>query len=297
MNLQEIINYTRYQLGNYEKPYYWVDSELVMLANRVINQMCVDGKLLTDDMTPAICDISTVSGTFGYAYDSRILSITSARLVTEELMTLDTKPATAWSVGDTITGQTSLKTCKIVSQISDYTYTVNNRTGVFTLGEILTNGTYTADQSSLCPTFTDHEFSTLEKTTNYELNEHHPQWRTDTADEPTTYIVDNRSGYITLYPCPDDVYIVRLTVSRLPLTEMTTTLMSSQTPEINSRFHNDIINGICAYAYLKHGEKTFNERAAATFMALFKKAISDAKASKMLNDFTPSTLSPAGAFI
>jgi len=297
VTLQEIINYSQYQLGNYEKPYYWVDSELVMYANRVHNQMCTDARLLVDDSTPSVCDISTVANTFSYAYSSLILSITSARLVTEELMTIDTKPSTAWAAGDTISGTSSGKSCIVVSKLTDYTYTVSNRTGNFTLGEVLTNGTYTADQSSLCPRFTDHEFATLEKTTNLEINEHYPNWRTDTAAEPTLYLLDNKTGYITLYPVPDDIYIVRLTAVRLPLVALSTTDMNLQTPEISSRYHDDLINGICAYAYLKHGEKTFNERSAATFMALFKKAISEAKSTKILTEHTPSTIAPARGFI
>jgi hypothetical protein len=296
VNLQEIIDYTRYQLGNYEKPYYWVDAELVMLTNKVINQMCVDGKLLSDDSS-SLCDISTTANTPSYALNPLILSVNAARLVTQELMTIDTAPATAWAVGDTITGATSLKTCTIVSKLTDYTYTVDKRTGAFTLGEVLSNGTYTADQSTLCPRFTDYETTELNKTTNYDINEYIRTWRTDTAGEPTTYLLDNKTGHITLYPTPDQVYIVRLNVMRLPLVAMTTTLMSTQTPELNARYHNDIINGICAYAYLKHGEHTFNEKSAATFMALFKKAIADAKRENLMNGNNPGTQSPAGGFI
>lgn len=71
-----------------------------------------------------------------------------------ELMTLDVAPGGAgWAAGDTITGQSSGQTCIIVSVLTTKTYYVRNRSGAFTLGEILTNGTATADQGAANPTF------------------------------------------------------------------------------------------------------------------------------------------------
>jgi hypothetical protein len=69
-------------------------------------------------------------------------------------MTLDTAPGGAgWSAGNTITGVSSGKTCVIVSKTSGTVYIVTARTGAFTNGEILTNGTDTADQVGNYPTF------------------------------------------------------------------------------------------------------------------------------------------------
>lgn len=71
-----------------------------------------------------------------------------------ELMTLDVAPGGAgWAAGDTITGATSHNTCVIVTKLTSLTYYVNNRSGAFTLGEILSNGTATADQGPANPTF------------------------------------------------------------------------------------------------------------------------------------------------
>lgn len=71
-----------------------------------------------------------------------------------ELMTLDVAPGGAgWSAGDTITGQSSSQTCIVVQVLTTKTYYVRNRSGAFTLGEILTNGTATADQGAANPTF------------------------------------------------------------------------------------------------------------------------------------------------
>lgn len=73
-----------------------------------------------------------------------------------ELMTLDVAPATAWAVGDLITGQTSLKTCTIVHVLATKTFIVKSRSGAFTLGEIVgVTGVAgkLADQGAAYPTF------------------------------------------------------------------------------------------------------------------------------------------------
>ena len=70
-----------------------------------------------------------------------------------ELMTLDVAPGGAgWAAGDTITGQSSGQTCIVVQVLTTTTYYVRNRSGAYTLGEVLTNGTATADQGPANPT-------------------------------------------------------------------------------------------------------------------------------------------------
>lgn len=68
-----------------------------------------------------------------------------------ELLTLDVAPGTAWVAGQTITGQTSTKTAVIVTVLSTTTYIIRNRSGAFTLGEILEVGAATADQGAAHP--------------------------------------------------------------------------------------------------------------------------------------------------
>jgi len=68
-----------------------------------------------------------------------------------ELLTLDVAPATPWLAGQTVTGQTSTKSALIVAVTTTTTYQISGRTGAFTLGEVLTNGTVTADQGAAHP--------------------------------------------------------------------------------------------------------------------------------------------------
>lgn len=74
-----------------------------------------------------------------------------------ELLTLDVAPATPWAVGDLITGQTSAKTARVVLKLTDLTYQIRERSGAFTLGEIIgVTGTPAklADQGAAHPTVT-----------------------------------------------------------------------------------------------------------------------------------------------
>lgn len=76
-----------------------------------------------------------------------------------ELLTLDVAPGGAgWAAGDIVTGQASGETCEIVEVLTTKTYRVKDRSGTYTDGEVLTNGTNTADQGAGYPTFTGDPF-------------------------------------------------------------------------------------------------------------------------------------------
>lgn len=74
-----------------------------------------------------------------------------------EILTLDVAPATDWAVGDLLTGQSSGKTCRAVAKLTALTYQIRERTGVFTLGEVIGvtgTGAKLADQGAAHPTIT-----------------------------------------------------------------------------------------------------------------------------------------------
>jgi hypothetical protein len=77
----------------------------------------------------------------------------SAGLVyNEELLTLDDAATPAgFAPGATITGVTSTKTAVVVSKLTSLTYIIKNRTGAFTLHEVLGDGTNSADQGAANP--------------------------------------------------------------------------------------------------------------------------------------------------
>ncbi len=97
------------------------------------------------------------------------------------------------------------------------------------------------------------------------LQRTYPTWRTDDSDEPFLYVLDKRQGYITVYFAPDSdaTKTLWLTVSRHPLTALSISEPAQQseldaTPEIPTKYHNKLINGILYYCYQKRDEDTYN---------------------------------------
>jgi hypothetical protein len=300
MTLDDIVSYTRKAvLSNGSPPYFWNDDELVLYANEALNIICREARILNDASTGSICNIHTSANVIDYDLSDYILYVKSARLLSSELMTLDVAPATAWAAADTITGATSTKTCTVVEYLTTLTYTVKTRSGEYTLGEILSNGTVTADQGATYPIFTDNSTSgvNLRKTTTIEMNRHNSGWRTATSGSPTQFLLDYRYGYISFYPPPDVVYTIVLSVIRYPSAVLSATSMSSQTPEIPSQYHHAIIDGIAWQAFLKTGDNTFNPQKSQTYYKLFYKQVSDMKINSGMYNANDSTIGPRRGFI
>ena len=71
-----------------------------------------------------------------------------------ELLTIDGGPAPAdFAAGATLTGATSLKTCIVVAKLTSTTYIVKSRSGAFTDGEVISDGTNSIDCGAGFPTF------------------------------------------------------------------------------------------------------------------------------------------------
>jgi hypothetical protein len=145
----------------------------------------------------------------------------------------------------------------------------------------------------------DYKYQEIDKKTTREMDEHYPFWRSTEGDtgEPTKYSLDFNTGYITIHPAPDYNYLLRLSVVRYPITAMTTTSMSTQTPVTDARYHDDIVNGLCSLALLKRGKETFDPQTGAVFKGLFDKAIMQIKIKNLRAESIPSTQGPHGGFI
>lgn len=75
---------------------------------------------------------------------------------TLELLTLDVAPGTDWTTGDTITGASSGTTAKIYNEYgtTGLIWRIYDRSAAFTDGEVISNGTYSADQGTGYPKIT-----------------------------------------------------------------------------------------------------------------------------------------------
>jgi len=82
--------------------------------------------------------------------------------VNTETLTLDVAPATDWAADDIITGQTSAKTCVVVAKVSTLVYTVKDRSGTYTLDEVIgVTGTAAklANQGAANPVFSGSDYT------------------------------------------------------------------------------------------------------------------------------------------
>ena len=306
MTLQDIVDQSRYQAGNFEKPYLWLDNELAFYANNSQTEICRDGKILEDSTTGSVCNMPMVVNQLDYAYNALILYLRSVKIVISELMTIDVAPSSPWAVGATLTGATSHQTCVVVSNYltdsvknpSANYYTIQYRTGEFTLGEVISDGTYPADQGATKPTFADNSVESrfLKKFNKFQMDITQG-WRIAPADRPVNYLVDYNTGLISFFPKPDKIYMMNLSVIRLPLLPFTSTTMSAQTPEISAQWHPDLVHGILSQAFMKKGELTYDEKKAAAHMGLWQRTIAKAKIQNNLFEANESTASPVGGFI
>jgi len=152
-----------------------------------------------------------------------------------ELMTLDVAPSGAgWAIGDTITGATSANTCTVLERITTLTYHIKDRSGAFTLGEILSNGTATADQGAANPVLAAVDTvreQWLRKASEYMVSNFRDRWKGERINEdqaldwPRNGVVV--SGYTLAYDTVPTV--IERACAELALKAKTETLQPDQT--------------------------------------------------------------------
>ena len=118
--------------------------------NEIIRPITITA-MLTDSNVPET-DYTEFAMATTYAVGDRCIVATGL-----EILTLDVAPVDDWVAGDILTGQTSSKTCVAVQKITSLTYYVRERSGTFTLGEIIGvtgEADKLADQGAAHPTIT-----------------------------------------------------------------------------------------------------------------------------------------------
>lgn len=99
-------------------------------------------------------------------------------------------------------------------------------------------------------------------------------WDSATASSgtPKNFIGDLDTGFITLYPRPDAIDTLWLTVVRYPLVQLTSALLD-QKPEIHFKYHFELLDGICGYAYLKQDPETYDPKKAERHLGLWRATV------------------------
>lgn len=96
----------------------------------------------------------------------------------------------------------------------------------------------------------------LTSTSMEALDQSVPTWRTKTG-EPGAYAVDITTGQLDIDRVPTAASNLYLSVSRMPLTEMSRTNLKAS-PSIPRMYHRKLVNGIVARAYQKQDVETMN---------------------------------------
>ena len=99
------------------------------------------------------------------------------------------------------------------------------------------------------------------KDLDYSVN----QWTTRTGT-PEAFVIDSQSNAIRVYPIPVSTDILRLTVSRYPLNELSD---PSDTPEIDEQYHFGLIDWMCHLAYMKQDAETVDLIKSKSFQTFF----------------------------
>lgn len=99
-----------------------------------------------------------------------------------------------------------------------------------------------------------------------DLDRSAPDWEGETG-EPRAYVPDMDTGLFRPYPTPDSTGQVRLTVTRLPLDDMTD---GSNTPEIRPHLHDSLVHWMLYRAYSKQDSEVADPNKAAGYLTLFE---------------------------
>lgn len=91
---------------------------------------------------------------------------------------------------------------------------------------------------------------------------------------PDSYLLDYSGGKLSLTSAPAAVTTesIRLTLSRLPLAELSA---DASSPEIPRQYHRKLFNGIIAAAFLKHDSEVYNPAKAKAHRAEFENDLAE----------------------
>ena len=111
----------------------------------------------------------------------------------------------------------------------------------------------------------------ITKRTAQYMDRYYNGWDMATAGSgtPTCFLEDINTGYIHLVPTPDANDVLWLTVSRLPLLAMDIATPDAS-PEIKSRYHFELLDGILWRAYSKQDTETYDPKKAANHFGLWQ---------------------------
>ena len=274
----------------------WSQTEAYRYANRVVNDICRQARVLRDGTTVTetlATGTITLSGTAGQVDSVAVngVTVTSAAVPFNSTLT-----QTAADLAANITAFTSSPNYSATSALAVVTVSAASGTGstpngyeiaVTCSGGLSATVVDMANGSCLSrlfivagqqhyrkdPRIIDIETGgivldtlgyALEKKSYADFDIDTPTWETDTGD-PERFCMDFTEGYISLNCIPVSADTGRLRIVRLPLRAMSAT---TDSPEIPEEYHDFIPEMMCRYAYDKKDSQTLDPQSAMKYYGM-----------------------------
>ncbi len=257
----DVLSANEWFAGTTHKP-LWPDEALLRHLNTSLNEWCRETGCLRDHLTEAICKIPLLANQHTYRMDPRIVEVhkgyrTNYMVVPKTDDWLDnnvgawrtTTGEVFWLVPDYDMGY--LRTVYYPSTSMGYwagsvTFTAGTKTIAMAGGNF---STYLADGNQVVISGTvDNGTTAIPRTFTVAT----ASVDSFTVDET---VVDEVAASTIIQKVIDTMW---LTVSRLPLNELTIGTIQTASPEIRADYHPYLIHGICREAYSKQDSQTLD---------------------------------------
>ena len=280
--------------------YKWTQQELVNYFIWMLDDIARETSYFKDPITTTITEITLSPGTPDYALSSNIIGIDRVK-VAGEYGYLDKTTANDLAIENEnwrtllqvfgtdiafVEGGASADT--ITSTTTEF-----DDEGLCDDDYIVITGSASNDKTVQIGTVAAH---TLTLSTSYDLVDEAAGdnicLSVMNSDTPSKYLTDYRTGYITLYPCPNEVGKLLLECTVKESTPLTVATLATYTIPIDSSYHVGLIDGVLSLAFLKSGPSTFNAEKAAMHGGRYKRLLSRIKLDLAELRNTSDSLSP-----
>ena len=281
MNLQEIINLTRKRLGDdrgIDSKRLWQDWEIVAYANDAEREIARELELLKDSDTIGYLSLSGTTGQIDSVSVSTVV-ITSAAVVYATSPTV-----TAANLADNINAHTSTPnyravprgTLVIIKAVPQTGYPIGGYSLAVTASAGMT--AITTNLPGLCRHVVSigQRFLTLDEKviritrfkpsgqtrplpdfTKDDMDASYPGWEENENGTIKCFIPDYYKNEIVIYPPSKTIELIDQDVIRLPLVDLSEANLSAL-PEIGTRHHETMVEGIMRVAYRKNDVETLD---------------------------------------
>jgi hypothetical protein len=244
--------------------YKWTIAELVDYFNFTMDDIARDTEYFKDAYTAAVTEIAVSAGTPSYALSALLYDIKNVRITgnesplifqsVQELTDMNSNWMYTNSIYGTDISFADTNPDTIISTTTEFA-----TEGLSDDDWIQINGSTSNNTNVQIETVAEHLLTLKTAATlTTEAAGDPVSIRVLNTGDPTAYTLGYRTGYITLFPCPEEAETLFIETSRYQLVPLTVATLGSLSIPIDSHYHLGLVDGMCKYAYLKSGPSSFN---------------------------------------